>query len=250
MSQKTSGATIPKWLAGAAGLAVTTYAACVAHAWLQYARPDPAGAGEDDELLDRFMPTYDIVERHRIRVSAPPEVTLAVAGDADLLQSPIARAVFRAREVILGSDADRRSLPRGLLALTRSIGWGELGTVPGREIVMGAVTQPWEANVVFRALPPHDFAAFNEPGFVKIAWTLRADSLGAGASMFRTETRAVATDATARLKFRRYWSLVSPGIILIRWMMLGPVKAEAERRAAIGVSILESVEGVPRMSGS
>ena len=45
------------------------------------------------------------------------------------------------------------------------------------------------------------------------------------------ETRVIATDATARAKFRRYWSLVSPGIIAIRWVMLQPVKREAEREA-------------------
>ena len=67
--------------------------------------------------------------------------------------------------------------------------------------------------------------------YVKIVWTLRADAIGADASIFRTETRAIATDATARAKFRRYWSFLSPGIILIRWASLSPLKAEAERRA-------------------
>jgi hypothetical protein len=51
------------------------------------------------------------------------------------------------------------------------------------------------------------------------------------AETFRTETRAVATDAAARRNFRRYWSFLSPGIIVIRWMLLGPLKADAERRA-------------------
>jgi hypothetical protein len=41
----------------------------------------------------------------------------------------------------------------------------------------------------------------------------------------------VATDAVARLRFRRYWSFVSPGIVLIRYATLGPLRAEAERRA-------------------
>ena len=57
----------------------------------------------------------------------------------------------------------------------RAMGWGVLAEIPGREIVMGAVTQPWEADVVFRPLPSAEFAAFAEPGFVKIVWTLRAD---------------------------------------------------------------------------
>jgi hypothetical protein len=106
-----------------------------------------------------------------------------------------------------------------------------LAEVPGREVVMGAVTKPWEANVVFRPLHPDEFTTFNEPDYVKIAWTVRADAMSTTKSIFRTETRAIATDATARTKFRRYWSLLSPGIIAIRWIMLRPVKAEAERRA-------------------
>ena len=93
------------------------------------------------------------------------------------------------------------------------------------------MTQPWKANVTFQGLSPDEFAAFNEPGYVKIAWTLRADPITPTESVFRTETRAIATDAAARAKFRRYWSLLSPGIIAIRSLTLQPVKAEAERRA-------------------
>jgi hypothetical protein len=137
--------------------------------------------------------------------------------------------------VILGSESDLTVRPRGLIAWAKSLGWGALAELPDREIVMGAVTRPWEANVTFRALPADDFAAFNEPGYVKIVWTLRADPLTSTESVFRTETRAVATDVSARVRFRRYWSLLSPGIIVIRWLMLGPLKAEAERRSQIEV---------------
>jgi hypothetical protein len=107
-----------------------------------------------------------------------------------------------------------------------------LAEIPDREIVVGAVTKPWEPNVVFHALPPGEFAAFREPGYVKIVWTLRADPDGPGASVFRTETRALATDAIARGKFRIYWACFSPGIALIRRLSLGPLRREAERRAA------------------
>jgi hypothetical protein len=85
--------------------------------------------------------------------------------------------------------------------------------------------------VTFRALSSEEFAAFREPGFVKIVWTLRADPVDAGTSIFRTETRAMATDAAARARFRRYWAFVSPGIALIRRLSLDPLRREAERRA-------------------
>jgi len=143
----------------------------------------------------------------------------------------VVRAVIRAREILLGATPDTRRHSGGLLAETQSLGWGVLAEVPERQIVVGAVTKPWEANVTFRALPPDQFAAFNEPGYVKIAWTIRADAISETESVFRTETRAIATDPDARTRFRRYWSFLSPGIIVIRWALLDPVRSEAERRA-------------------
>ena len=219
------------WMAASAGVAAGAYAAWVAAAWYRYGRP-PAPVGEEsDSLLELFMPVYDVRGRHEIRVAAPAPTTLAAAREMDLLHSPIARAIIRAREVILGARPEERARPRGLLAETQAMGWGVLADVPDHEVVVGAVTQPWKAEVVFRALPPDEFAAFDEPGYVKIVWTLRADPLGPGASLFSTETRAVTTDAAARAKFRWYWSCFSPGMILIRWLSLGPLRADAERRA-------------------
>jgi hypothetical protein len=222
---------ILRWTTGAFGVAAGAYFAYVATAWARYghaAPPDPESA---DPLLDRFIPTYDIAERHYIQVDAPAEITFAAACEMDLDQSRIIRAIFRAREIVLGAEPDTAIRPRGIVAFTTSLGWGLLAEVPGRELVMGAVTQPWKPNVVFRPLPPDDFAAFNAPGYVKIVWTLRADPVDAAHSTFRTETRAIATDEDARRNFRRYWSFLSPGIIVIRWMSLRPLKADAEARA-------------------
>ena len=221
-----------KWIAGGLALAAGAYAGYVGIAWLRFRHPANSSEDDADPYLDQFMPVYDIVERHHIDIAAPAEVTFAAACETDPRRSPAVRAILKTREKILGSEPDVIARPHGLLALTKSIGWGVLAEVPGREIVMGAVTKPWEADVVFKSLPPDEFATFNEPGYVKIAWTLRADPKSATHSVFRSETRAVATDAMARTKFRRYWSLLSPGIIAIRWLMLRPVKAESERRVA------------------
>lgn len=222
-----------RWFAAGVGIAAAAYAAYVGTTWYRYGRTSPPGREEQDPLLDRFMPSYDVVERHHVRVAARPALTLAAARDVDLQGSPLVGAIIRAREVILGAAPDRRPRLHGLLAEVQSLGWGVLAEVPDREVVVGAVTRPWEANVIFRSVPADAFAAFGEPGYVKIAWTLRADPIGANDSVFRTETRAVATDATARARFRRYWALLSPGIIMIRWAILRPVKREAERRARL-----------------
>jgi hypothetical protein len=220
-----------RWLAAGTAAAAGAYATYAGVTWLRYGRGSRAADGAGDPLLDRFMPNYEVVERHHIHVNAPAAITLAAAREMELSSQPLVRTIFKARELILGATPDERRRPRGLLAEMESFGWAVLQEMPGREIVVGAVTRPWEPDVTFRAVPAGDFAAFAKPDYVKIAWTLRADPDGATSSTFRTETRAIATDAAARAKFRRYWALLSPGIALIRWLSLRPVKAEAERRA-------------------
>jgi hypothetical protein len=219
------------WLAAGFSIAALVYALVVVAAWLRYGRPARPSAGESDPLLDGFMPEYEIAERHHVRVKASSEVTLLAARMLNLQKSAIVRAIFRARELFLGARASDRARPVGLLAEMLSIGWGVLVESPGREVVVGAVTQPWLADVVFRALSPETFRGFREPGYVKIAWTLRADPGGEDWTTFRTETRAVATDKTARARFRWYWARFSPGIILIRWMLLRLLKADAKAGA-------------------
>jgi hypothetical protein len=219
-----------RWFAAGVGVVVGSYAALAASAWLRYGHPQLAQGDEADSLLDRFMPAYEVVERHHVRIAAPADVTFAAATEIDLNRSAIVRAIFRGRELAMGSHPARRPGGRGLISQMRAMGWGVLSEMPGREIVMGAVTQPWLADVVFRARPPAEFTAFREPGYAKIVWTLRADPISDSESVFRTETRVATTDRAARAKFRQYWSFVSPGIVLIRLMLLGPVRAEAERR--------------------
>jgi hypothetical protein len=220
-----------RWLAAGAGFAAASYAVYVAVTWYRYGRiAQPVHPENGDSLLDRFIPTYEVAERHHMRVAAPAETTFSAACNMDLQQSAVVRAIFGARQLILGGKSVEKSSSPDLAAQAKAWGWGVLSEVPGREIVFGGVTQPWLANPVFRALPAEEFEDFHEPGYVKIAWTLRADPIDAAKSVFRTETRVATTDPTSRAKFRRYWALLSPGIKLIRWISLGPLKAEAERQ--------------------
>jgi hypothetical protein len=219
-----------KWLGGAAGLAAAAYGAYTGITWLSYGHMKFLKRRGADPLLDVFMPDYDVVERHSIGVNASAETTLAAATEMNVDKQFAIRAIFKGRELLLHSKPDRTIHPDRMLAAMQSFGWGVLAELPGREIVLGGVTKPWKANPVLRALPPDEFATFDEPGYVKIVFTFRADNAGSGNSVFRTETRAIATDPVSRAKFRRYWTLLSPGIIAIRRLMLPAVKREAERR--------------------
>lgn len=178
-------------------------------------------------LLDPYIPVFDILERHSIRIHAPPERVFAAACDIDIDRIWLSRMIFRLREFLFGSHAPEPNLPQGFIAKMKALGWGVLSEAPGRAIVMGAVTQPWEANVRFRAITPAEFARNADPGLVKIAWSLWVEAEGTE-TVLRTETRAVATEGASRRRFRKYWWLVSPGIRLIRRAILRSVRTRVK----------------------
>ena len=212
------------------GLSALLYASYETLAWYRFGhvRPQPGA----DVIVDRFMPAYEVREVHKVFVKAPAATTMEAARSISLDESPLIRAIFKGRQVLLRSKAVEAAQPRVFIRMAQSIGWRVLAQVPGREMVFGAVTQPWKANVVFHGVPPAKFAAFDEPGYVKIVWTMRADPIDESTSVFSTETRAVSTDASASAKFRRYWASYSAGIVLIRLAVLPMVKANAEHRVS------------------
>lgn len=212
--------------AGAAALLGLSY---MGMTWYRYGKV--GRHGHRDPLLDQFMPKYEVREIHETEVAASAEVTYGVAHEIDLHRSTIVRAIFTGRELLMGAEHVKHDHPPGFLAEILALGWRVLVEEPGHELVMGAVTQPWQPNVVFRGLAPEEFADFSEPGYAKIVWCLAVRPLGPARCRFRTETRVVTTDPDARSRFRRYWSVVSPGVLLIRYETLRLVKQEAERLA-------------------
>jgi len=234
-------------LASGAGIAAGAYLARAARTWFSYGRGlRPPRPEEADPLLDRLMPDYEVVERHSIRVAAPVDFVFDVATKMNL-RSALINGIFKARELVMGAKPAKPVSVLPFLEQMKSFGWSVLAEVPDREVVLGAATQPWEPEPGFRSLGPEEFLGFDEPNFAKIAFTLRADpappdyaqirsigDLEEAESILRTETRVICTDAHARDRFRRYWSLVSPGSILIRLVMLRRIKKEAERRIRAG----------------
>jgi hypothetical protein len=200
----------------------------MARTWYRYGKSD--GAGCADPILDRFMPDYEVHERHEIRVAAPVADTYAAARALDINRSSLVRAIFRGRELLMHSERANGHASKPLVEETLGLGWGMLTEIAGHEIVMGAVTRPWEPDVRFWSLPPDEFARFDSPGYAKIVWSLAAMPVDAEHSLFFTETRVVTTDGVSRERFRRYWTVMSPGIVLIRRLSLRIVRSDAERR--------------------
>jgi hypothetical protein len=183
------------------------------------------------EFIDRFIPKKDadIVDHHEAVVYAPAAVVFEVARSFDLESIPIVRAIFWLRAKLLRAPHAR--MRNGIVEETTKLGWERLAYSPGREIVMGAVTQPWFGEVKFRPIPADSFAAFSEPDLVKIVWTLEAEPLGPERTRFATETRVLATDAGARAKFKAYWKGFGIGILMIRRLTVPAIKRQSERRS-------------------
>jgi hypothetical protein len=221
-----------KLIGGAVAAAAGIYGGYVAVTYVQFGGP-PENA-ERNPLLDQLMPEYEVCERHSVSVSAPAEIALVAAREISFQDSAIARTIFALRALpgrLLGSPpapTERRPLFDEVIAL----GWRQLAEMPRRQVIMGAVTQPWRQEVQFRGLPADEFVAFREPGYAKIAWTIEVEPTGPSSSVFSTETRVMATDPVSRERFRRYWAFLSPGILIIRYEILRLVRTEAERRSA------------------
>lgn len=178
--------------------------------------------------LDAFLPSPDVRERFAVRVAASPAHVFETAIGFDMQSVRLVRAIFRARERLLGARAKPRP-GRGLVAELEGLGWGRLVHHPGELHVAGAHCRPWLADVVFEPLTAQTFATFDRPGEVRIAWTLETRDLGDGRTVLATETRAAATDDAARARFRRYWRWARFGILPIRWLLLPAIRREAER---------------------
>ena len=181
--------------------------------------------------IDRYVPVSDVRDYHEARVAAEPPRAYAALRALDLNRSGIVRALFAIRTLPTclreGRPPARPSRPFLVEAL--GAGFVVLEEDPGREIVVGAVTQPWQPVVRFRGLPPEEFVRFSEPGFTKIAWNLAARPLESGGTRVSIETRVAATDPVSRRRFRRYWFFASSGIRLIRVLALRMLRKDLGR---------------------
>ncbi len=215
---------------GFAGVLLATLAVGAGHAgWFGREKPEEPRAAPVVSL-DRFLPLYDISQRHETTVKASAPITFFAARNLDLSRSAAVQLVLRSRKLFMGGQGVELQR-RPFLDQVHAMGWVLLADVPGRAMVFGAVTRPWETNMRLRSIPPEQFSEFRERGWAKIIWTLEVDPAPEGRSVLRTRTRVATTDATARKQFKPYWSKIVPGVALVRQQALGLVKSDAERRA-------------------
>jgi hypothetical protein len=179
-------------------------------------------------LIDRFLPDYDVIEHHALDVDAPVDEAYRAVKELDLARSPIVLALLFARglpHLFTGAVKPKRRL--GLDKIVES-GFVVLAEEPDRELVLGIVGKFWQLSSGVHRIEPDEFIGFDAPGFAKAVWNFAVSARPGGGSRVETETRVVSTDDDARRQFSRYWWLIGRFSALIRRVVLGQIKREAE----------------------
>ncbi|HVN77279.1 MAG TPA: hypothetical protein VMT19_13255 [Thermoanaerobaculaceae bacterium] len=184
-----------------------------------------------DQRLDRFLPEYQFSEYHQVRVRAPREAVARATREVSLADMPAAVWLLRIRAAASGRFRTSTPDPRPLLDLMSQPGSGflPLDTADPGELVYGMV------GFVHKPRPPvttpEQFAAFTEPGALRVAFNLRVVPEGDGTVRVSSETRCLANRDEARRAFARYWRIIYPGSAIIRRVWLDAIVARAQRHA-------------------
>ena len=180
-------------------------------------------------LIDDFMPTYDVSERHHTLALAPAVRAYDAARGLDLARSRVIRGLFAARGIPRLVRGRRRSVPRTMtLDDLMAVGFVWLGEEPGREFVLGLVGTFWKPSGGVRRIEPREFAAFEEPGQAKATWNFRVIPDGDERTFVSTETRVRVPDEASRRRFALYWAAIGPFSAVVRKQALALIKREAE----------------------
>jgi hypothetical protein len=188
------------------------------------------------DLIDTYLPAYDVVlTEHRV-VEAAPEVVFAAAKSFDFLTTdakPVT-ALMTLRTLPGRLRGRTTATPKTLMLATDAgalPGWVTLGEVPGRELVFGAVGTFWRADIEWRDVPAEEFASFSEPGWGKIACHLLVRPDGQGRSTLSYECRTATTDLTSRAQMSRYWWLIRPFVGYILRSVIRTIQGNVEAHA-------------------
>jgi ribosomal protein S18 acetylase RimI-like enzyme len=164
-------------------------------------------AGAPPPAIDRWLPAYDVGERHEREVALPPEQALAHALTSPAAFDRTVRALVAMRGMRHAGSLEAFFAAHGFVVLERT----------PTQWVVGMAGRPWRpSGSLLQLRSPDEWREAALPGTVRAAADLRAEPLGAGRSLLVTETRVAAADAGARRRFTAYWTVVGPFSKLIR----------------------------------
>lgn len=172
-------------------------------------------------LIDKFLPRWDVRERHAVEINAPAEEIYRAAHGLDFRRARLTNFLMRLR----GYSGAATDFSRDELLKT---GFVFLGETPNEEFLLGATGKFWKPDGNLIRVEAGDFVRFNKPGYAKAVWNFSLVKTEDGANRLKTETRVFCTDAASRLQFRLYWFFIGWFSGLIRREILSVIKQAAE----------------------
>jgi hypothetical protein len=180
--------------------------------------------------LDDLIPAPHLAELDQVDVAAGAGVIWPRVRHGALAQAWPIRALFFVRSVLMpGAEGTSPTIRMDDLRSSRERpGFQILADQAPQEFAVGAIGKVWKLQIPFVHVENvRDYAAFRDPGFVKVAWALRVVPLGADACRVSVEVRVMATDEPSWRKFRRYFLLIGPFSRYIRRSLLRTIALEA-----------------------
>lgn len=193
-------------------------------------------ARQNSMLLDEVVPTYHFHVIRQIEIQSTPGNVFEIFKTLKTSEIPLFNTLFAIRSIpgrLLGHGNkyfvnDSSSVVEQGLRL----GFVILGEVPDKEIVFGAIGRWWKPTGAsfYRFSSLKEFREFDQPGYARVCGNFYVDTQtrSDGTLVLTHETRVEATDSTAYAKFKLYWRMIYPGVVLLRRMLLKAIKAKAE----------------------
>ena len=192
------------------------------------------------ELIDRYLPRFDVRERHHLRVHASPAAAYAALRTADFARSPVVGLLLALRAIpaaLSQGVAGMRALTgRGGRAVTLASfeerGFRILEDREPEELVLGLEGQFWRASGGV-CTPSVDAFLCSTPaaGMARAVWNFRVWAKAPDSCEISTETRVLCSSSEVRRRFLPYWWIIRLGSGAIRGAMLRAIRDEAERGA-------------------
>ncbi|WP_099020475.1 hypothetical protein [Mycolicibacterium palauense] len=185
-----------------------------------------------ETILDAVLPRFDVVLAEHLVVGADPGDTLQAVQSLDLLtvRSPLLDASMWLRGLPARLSGTAVPVaPRVVVGEGGLPGWLVLGE-SGSEFAFVAVGRFWQPVIEWYDVTGWDaerFAAFDEPGWGKIAANFSVRPYGHG-TLLSYECRTATTDSVAQRRFLRYWWLIRPFVGHIMRATLRTVKTNIE----------------------
>ncbi len=208
-------------------------------------------------VLDSILPAPRLRETDTVDLAVPVGQAWRAIRHGNLAGSPAINAMFAIREIpgrFTRRHARTERVPLNvddLVSTPARPGFQLLADTPPDEFAVGAIGKVWRLDIPFVHVPDAEaFAAFADPGFVKVAWAIRLAPLTEHDTRVTFEVRADATDAASWGRFKRYFRVIGPASHFIRRSVLATIaRSQGTPETAAGRRPMPGDELLPDAAG-